>query len=107
MYTKNKRKRNKIIWVKNKILSNISSYVNSTQVINGTNFIGIASFSNNMTLDEQIKNGISAVDLGNCTEIIKEYYNISKNENLIVLNIETKNISNNNENSFNLEKILK
>ena len=60
-----------------------------------------------MAPDEQIKYGISAIDLGNCTEIIKEYYNISKNENLMILNIETKNIINNkNDNSFNLGKIL-
>jgi len=61
--------------------------------------------SNNMNPEEQIKNGISAIDLGNCTEIIKEYYNISKYENLIILNIETKNESNNNnDTSFNLGK---
>ena len=58
-----------------------------------------------MTIDEQIKNGISSIDLGNCTEIIKEYYNISKNESLMILNIETKNIINNKNNlSFNLGK---
>ena len=94
-----------ISYFKKKILSNINSYINSTQVINGTNFIGIASSSINMTIDEQIKNGISSIDLGNCTEIIKEYYNISKNESLMILNIETKNIINNKNNlSFNLGK---
>ena len=91
---------------KNKILSNIYSYINSTQLVNGTNFIGLALSSNNMDPGEQIKNGISAIDLGNCTEIIKEYYNISKNESLMILNIETKNNSNNNDNNcFNLGKI--
>ena len=63
---------------KNKILSNIAINLNSTQVINGTNFIGIALSSDNINPEEQIKNGISAIDLGNCTQIIKEYYNISK-----------------------------
>ncbi|MBQ9234070.1 MAG: hypothetical protein IJ167_08575, partial [Lachnospiraceae bacterium] len=59
-----------------------------------------------MNPEEQIKNGISAIDLGNCTEIIKEYYNISKYESLIIFNIETKNQSNNDDNddSFNLGK---
>jgi len=33
---------------KNKILSNINSYMNTTHFINGTNFIGIALSSNNM-----------------------------------------------------------
>ena len=89
---------------KNKILSNINSYTDSIQVINGSTFIGLALSSNNMDLDEQLKNGISAIDLGNCTEIIKEYYNISKNESLMVFNIETKNTINNNEKSFNLGK---
>ena len=79
--------------------------MNTTHCINGTNFIGMALSSDNMDPEEQIKNGISAIDLGNCTEIIKEYYNISKNENLMILNIETKNISNsNNDNYFNLGK---
>ena len=58
---------------KNKILSNISSYINSSKVINGTNFIAAVLSSDNMKPEEQIKNGISAVELGNCTEIIKEY----------------------------------
>ena len=90
---------------KNKILSNISSYINSSKVINGTNFIATVLSSDNMEPEEQIKNGISAVELGNCTEVIKEYYNISKYENLIIFNIETKNSSNNNkDNSFNLGK---
>ena len=46
--------------------------------------------SDDMNPKEQIKKGISAIDLGNCTEQIKEYYNISKNESLIILNLETK-----------------
>ena len=57
-----------------------------------------------MNPEDQIKNGISAVDLGNCTEIIKEYYNISKYESLIILNVETKIENNNNDTSFNLGK---
>ena len=31
---------------------------------------------------EQIKKGISAIDLGNCTKEIKDYYNIPQNESL-------------------------
>ena len=90
---------------KNKILSNINSYKNSTQFINDSNFIAAVFSSDNMNTEEQIKNGISAIDLGNCTQIIKEYYNISQHEDLIIFNIETKNESNNyNGNSFNLEK---
>ena len=91
--------------VKNTIFSNITSIINSTRVINDTNFISVVFSSDNMNPEEQIKNGISAIDLGNCTKIIKEYYNISKNESLIIFNIETKKKSNNNnDNSFNLGK---
>ena len=61
-----------------------------TKVINETNFISVVFSSDNMNPEDQIKNGISAFDLGNCTEIIKEYYNISKYESLIILNVETK-----------------
>ena len=58
-----------------------------------------------MNPEEQIKKGISAVELGNCTKEIKEYYNISKYESLIIFNVETKNMSNNNkDSSFNLGK---
>jgi len=78
--------------------------MNSTQFINGTNFIGMFLSSNNMEPNIQLKNGISPVELGNCTEVIKEYYNISKNESLMIFNIETKNISNNTDNCFNLGK---
>ena len=50
-----------------------------------------------MAPEEQIKKGISAIDLGECTQIIKGYYNISENESLIILNMESKNIENNDE----------
>ena len=41
--------------------------MNSTQFINGTNFIGMFLSSNNMEPNIQLKNGISPVELGNCT----------------------------------------
>ena len=47
-----------------------------------------------MEQEEQIKKGISAVDLGDCTQIIKQFYNISDNESFIILNIESKNLEN-------------
>ena len=93
----------------NKIIKdNISLFVNSSNVINGTDFIAVILSSDNMDPEEQIKNGISGIDLGNCTNVIKEYYGIDKNENLIIVNIENKmNTSeknNKNDNSFNLGK---
>ena len=53
-----------------------------------------------------LKKGISAIDLGNCTNVLKEYYNIPKNESLIILNMEIKEGENNNNdnNCFNLGK---
>ena len=96
---------------KNQILNDITSYINSTQVINGSNFLAVVLSSDDINPEEQLKKGISAFDLGNCTNEIKEYYNISKEENLIVLNIETKNdenqindSKNNDDKSFNLGK---
>ena len=75
----------------NEISNDVVSYVNSSKVINGSNFLAIVLSSDNMNSEEQLKNGISSVDLGNCTNVIKEYYNISQEENIIVLNMETKN----------------
>ena len=96
---------------KDQIRGDIASYVNSSKVINGSNFLAVVMSSDKMNPEEQLKNGISAVDLGNCTNIIKEYYNISQEENLIILNMETKNdesqkneSNNNDDKSFNLGK---
>ena len=38
-----------------------------------------------MSIEEQLKASISPVDLGDCTKSIKEFYNISEEENLIIL----------------------
>ena len=97
--------------LKNQIIDNILNFVNSSELINGTDFIAIVLTSDNMDPIEQLKKGISAVDLGDCTEAIKDYYNISKEESLIILNMESKkNESKENEekkdddNSFDLGK---
>ena len=95
---------------KNQIINDITSYVNSSAIINGSDFIAVVLSSENMDPKEQLKNGVSAIDLGNCTQDIKNYYNISNDENLIVLNMESKNDKTNNnekesrDNSFNLGK---
>ena len=114
MYVLNKDK-NKCIKISfdqatslDEIKNDIISYENST-VINGPNFKAIILSSDELNPKEQIKKGISAVDLGNCTNVIKEYYKISKEDNLIILNIEYQNqenqtIDNNNDNYFNLGK---
>ena len=90
---------------KNQIINNITSYVNESKIINGSDFIAVILSSDKIKPEEQLKNGISAFDLGNCTNKIKEYYNISEEENFIIINIELKNKSNNNiDKSFNLDK---
>ena len=94
---------------KNQILRNVTSFVNSSTLINGSDFIAVVLSSDEIDPKEQIKKGISAIDLGNCTEQIKEYYNISKDESLIILNMESKrnesktNTENNN-NAFDIGK---
>ena len=91
---------------KNEIQNNIASYVNSSKVINGSNFIAVVLSSDDMDPEKQLSNGISAIDLGNCTNVLKESYNISKEENLIVLNMESKNEEKNtiDDKSFTLGK---
>ena len=90
---------------RNLISKNITSFVNLSSIIEGDNFTAIILTSNDMDVQSQLEKGISAVDLGNCTEVIKSHYNISSEENLIVLNLESKNNNSDiSENSFNLGK---
>ena len=94
---------------KNQIKNNINSYFNSSEIINGTNFLAVFLTSDIIKPEEQLNKGISAIDLGNCTETLKEYYNISNEESLIILNMESKtdksqNMENNDDRSFNLGK---
>ena len=85
------------------IFSNISAFVDSSTVINGTNFKAQIIASSDVDPLEQIKNGISGLDFGDCIEVLKEKYNIPPNEDLIVIEIETKEDKNNNK-DLNYEK---
>ena len=79
---------------KKQIIKNISIYINmtnSSKIINGSDFIALIFTSDNMDPKDQLEKGISAIDLGKCTNVIKEYYNISKDESFYVINIESKN----------------
>ena len=78
---------------KKEIINNVLSHIESSDIINCSDFMAIVFDINDENPNEQLKNGISAIDLGNCTNKIKEFYNI---DDFIVLNIESKN--NNNEN---------
>ena len=75
---------------KSQISNNITAFVNSSKVYNGSDFIAVILTTDDLDPKEQLKKGISAIDLGNCTQTIKEHYNISDDESLIVLNMESK-----------------
>ena len=83
----------------------------SSSIISNSEIIQIISTSDKMSIEEQIKSGISPVDLGDCSKSIKDYYNISKEENFIILNqekkynnIKNKSLENNKDNSISLGK---
>ena len=76
------------------IKSNINSYIGLCKVFNGSNFLASVISSSKITPEEQIKKGISAFDLGNCSNVLKEHHNIPEEENLLVLNMETRNDEN-------------
>ena len=63
--------------------------------INCSNFMIVVFNIDDVNQKDQLKNGISAIDLGNCTNKIKDFYNI---DDFIVLNIESKNNKNENDN---------
>ena len=93
-------------------MKNISDFIdstNTTKLINTSDFIALILLSDDINPKEQIEKGISAIYLGNCTDVIKECYNMTQNENLYVLNIESKKIETEKserkiDNSFNLGK---
>ena len=91
------------------VMDNIISYANlfnSSILINGYDFIAIFLSSNEINQKERLKNGISSIDLGNCPQVLQKHYNISENESLIILNIESKKDEerndHNKDNSFNI-----
>jgi hypothetical protein len=78
------------------IINDVLSHIESPDIINCSDFMEIVFDINYENSKEQLNNGISAIDLGNCTNKIKEFYNI---EDFIVLNRESKNNKNENENN--------
>ena len=75
--------------MKRSILSLINA-VDSSEIIDGSDFIALIFLLDSINPKEQIEKGISAIDLGNCTNVLKEHYHINKDEYLYVLNIESK-----------------
>ena len=83
-------------------------YINSSKIINGANFKALLSSSDVLEFKKEIKLDNSTIDLGSCPQKLKAHYNITSNENLIILFTELKeNDIINKENSLNSElKIL-
>ena len=87
---------------KNHIMDNISSFINSSNVINGSDYIAVIFSIDNLDPKEQLEKGISAIDFGDCTNIIKDYYQI---DDFIVLNMESKyNKTGKTDNSIDIGK---
>ena len=96
------------------IKQNDTQIINSCIYFNESNFFISVISSDKINPEEQVKKGISSFDMGNCTNVMKEYYNISNGENLVILNIETKKneisgyeTNSNEDKSFNLGKSTK
>ena len=71
------------------VTENITNYLNYT-LINGSDFIAAILSNDKEEPEKQLEKGISAVNLGQCSPDIKDYYHISRNESLIILNMESK-----------------
>ena len=80
------------------ITNNLTLYVNSEKVINGNNFKAQIISSSDLDPIEQVKNGISGLNLGNCINILKKHYKIPNEEDLIIVEIETKEDKEKNKN---------
>ena len=88
------------------IFSNITAFVDSSSVINGSNFKAQIIASSDIDPIEQIKNGISGLDFGDCIDTIKKANNIPEDEDLIVIEIETKEDKEKNKNlDYNKDSI--
>ena len=83
---------------KDMITNNLTLYVNSKKVINGSNFKAQIISSSDLDPIEQVKKGISGLNLGNCINILKKHYNIPNDEDLIIVEIETKEDKEKNKN---------
>ena len=96
---------------KSQINDNLKAFMNSSSLINGLDFKALILTSDDFNQENQFKMGISAIDLGNCIQTMKQSYNIPEDEELIIVNIEPKKNQSNkdiekdiNDNSFDLEK---
>ena len=77
-----------LVEFKNQIHNDITLYINSSNFIECSDFLAIISPLDELNPEIQLENGITSFDLGNCTSIIKDYYDIPTEDNLIIVNIE-------------------
>ena len=94
------------------IYSNITYFLKeSNKLLEFFDFTAYIQPVNNLDPIEQINKGISGLDLGDCVDVLKNNYNISENEDLIIIETESnqnkKYIYNNNEKEFILGKDVK
>ena len=90
------------------IKEKITRYVNATNVISGANFLANVFSTDEINPEDLFKKSISSFDLGNCSDVVKQYYEIEKEDNLIILNMEYKNGKiNDNSNSNNVLNLAK
>ena len=64
------------------VFSNINDFVDAFKVIKGYDFIAQITPAKDLDPIEQIKQRISGIDLGDCIDVLKDIYNISKDEDL-------------------------
>ena len=92
------------------LIADFISSDSSSSVISNSEKIQVISTSDKMSIEEQLKTGVSPADLGYCTKSLKEFYNISEEENLIIINQEKRGnneknkSSENDDNSVTLDK---
>ena len=72
------------------IITDIGSYADKSEVIENEDFKAQIVASNDLDVSTQLKSGISAVDLGEVADILKEKYNIPSDQDIYIVEIETK-----------------
>ena len=78
---------------KENLLNNILC-IDLSSIINGFDFIAFILSSDNNGQHEEINKGISGLNLDNCVSELKAYYNLTDDQNLIVLKSESKESEN-------------
>ena len=90
------------------VLSDISNFVDESKIIRFSNFKAQILSTKDIDPIEQVKKGISGIDLGECIDTLKEKYNIPENEDLIMIQTEFKeDKASDDKNRINLGNTIK